>query len=81
MEQAIDIQTLNLGQKVLAVHRDYAYKNKVGGKVVQAKVLSFRNISGDIHAELQIAGGSKAVATTEVYLLFKTSQDAIEAIR
>ena len=78
--RTIDIQTLNLGQKVLTVHRDYANKNRVGGKVVQAKVLSFRNISGDIHAELQIVGGSKTIVTTEVYFLFKTSQDAIAAI-
>jgi hypothetical protein len=75
----LQITDLKLGQKVLAVHKDYAEKGKPGGRVIGLKVSGFKNSAGNIVALLE-SGNKKHELSTENYHIYSDVQAAISAI-
>lgn len=80
MSNNTQLENLKLGQKVLAVHRDYAFKNRPGGKVIGLKVTGFKNSSGKLLAVLQ-GNNSNVELTSEQYEIYTDVTSALEAIK
>lgn len=74
---------LTINSKIFVVHKSYAYKNKVGGRVVQARVTAFSNKNGKIVPEFRIVGqpGSSPDVSESHYEWFQDINLAIDAIR
>ena len=71
---------LTIGSKVYVVHKDYANKKRPGGKVLQAKVVSFVNSNGDIKTEFKVSNHPK-VTGEDFYIVFSDIKKAIAAIK
>lgn len=76
----LDISNITIGSKVFIVHNGYAYKNKEGGIVHQARVVSFINRKGIIEPEFRMIGQSGPNLSAAQYKVFTNIQEAIKAI-
>jgi hypothetical protein len=77
-----EYQGLTIGSKVFVVHKDYAYKNKLGSRVVHARVTAFVNKTGTVEPEFRIIGQSKNSPdlSPSHYYVYKDIKLAITAI-
>jgi hypothetical protein len=73
---------LTIGSKIFVVHNSYAYKNKSGARVVQARVTAFVNKNGIVEPEFRIIGsnGNTPDASPSCYHWFTNIKEAIDAI-
>lgn len=74
------LTNLTIGSKIFVVHKDYANQKKVGGKVLQAKVVSFVNSSGNIQIEFKVNNHPKVVGE-DYYVVFGDIKKAIASIK
>lgn len=80
MEHKIDLSNMTIGSKVFIVHNGYAYKNKQGGIVNQARVVCFVNRKGIIEPEFRMIGQNGPNLSAAQYKVFTNIQEAIKAI-
>ena len=80
MEHKIDLSNMTIGSKVFIVHNGYAYKNKRGGIVHQARVVCFINRNGTIEPEFRMIGQNGPNLSAAQYKVFTNIQEAIKAI-
>jgi len=73
---------LTIGSKCFLVNRDYAFKKKIGGIILLAKVRTFGNVQGNVVPLFREIGNSKrGDLGLRNYVPFVTVQEAIESIR
>lgn len=71
---------LTIGSKCYLVHKGYAFKNKIGGRIVPARVSTFVNTRGEVEPEFVKIGNSKQEMTMKNYVPFVDVQSAIDSI-
>lgn len=80
MENNINISNMTIGSKVFIVHNGYAYKNREGGIVNQARVVCFVNRKGIVEPEFRMIGQKGPNLSASQYRVFTNIQEAIKAI-
>lgn len=72
---------LSIGDKCLLVRREYGFQNKIGGRIIPARVKTFQNIKGIVEPVFAEIGNAKNnELTLSKYFVFTDLQKAIDSI-
>ena len=74
---------VTIGSRVYVVHKDYANKNKINGRVVLARITAFVNKNGTVAPEFRLIGqhGATPDISTSHYEWFTDIELAIDSIK
>lgn len=74
---------VTIGSRVFVVHKSYAHKKKLGGRVVLARITSFVNKNGIVLPEFRLIGqaGATPDISTSHYEWFTDIKLAINSIK
>ena len=72
---------LDIGSKCYLVRREFAFKKRIGGKIIPARLKTYENIAGKVEPVFTAIGGSSAneLRLTH-YIPFINTQEAVDAI-